>query len=223
MISFRQLLITCTMLAICSTAAAKTVYIDDTLFVPLRAGEGTQFRILHNGLRSGTRLELLEESESGYSRVRTPDGQEGWVVTRYLRDTPIAREQLAVANRELERTREQLETTRNELEELREAHQEVVQSENQLEKRSANLNQELQHIKEVAADSLSLNRRNQELLEENQKLNNELEVLAAENERLEAKKESDFMLIGAGLVVLGVALALIVPALKPSRKTDNWA
>ena len=57
----------------------------------------------------------------------------------------------------------------------------------------------------------------------NQKLNNELEVLAAENERLEADKESDTMLIGAGLVLLGVVLALIVPALKPSRKTDNWA
>jgi SH3 domain protein len=222
-ISIRQLLITFTLLAVCSTAAAKTVYIDDTLFVPLRAGEGTQFRILHNGLRSGTRLELLEESESGYSRVRTPDGQEGWVVTRYLSETPIARERLVVANRELERAREQLQSTRNELEELRQAHQQVVQSESQLEKRSANLNQELQQIKEVSANALNLNRRNSELVEENQKLNNELEVLAAENERLEADNESDTMLIGAGLVVLGIALALIVPALKPSRKTDNWA
>jgi SH3 domain protein len=48
-------------------------------------------------------------------------------------------------------------------------------------------------------------------------------VLTAEKERLEAKKESDFMLLGAALVLLGVILALVIPLLKPSRKTDNWA
>ncbi|MDY6797603.1 MAG: TIGR04211 family SH3 domain-containing protein [Pseudomonadota bacterium] len=223
MVPFRQLFISCFLLVVCSSAAAKTVYIDDTLYVPLRAGEGTQYRILDNGLRSGTRLQLLQKSDSGYSKVRTPDGKEGWVVSRYLRDTPIAEQQLAAANQELEQTRAQLRATRSELEELRQAHQQVVQSENELETRAANLSQELQRIKKVSADSLSLNRRNKELLEENQKLSNELEVLAAENERLEAKRESDFMLIGAGLVVLGVALALIVPALKPSRKHDQWA
>ena len=61
------------------------------------------------------------------------------------------------------------------------------------------------------------------LREENQKLRNDLEVLTAENERLEASKESDFMLLGAGLVFGGVLLALIIPMLKPTRKTDNWA
>ena len=45
----------------------------------------------------------------------------------------------------------------------------------------------------------------------------------AENERLEASKESDFMLLGAGLVLGGVVLALLIPMLKPTRKADNWA
>ena len=68
-----------------------------------------------------------------------------------------------------------------------------------------------------------MKRRNGELLGENQKLRNDLEVLTAENERLEAGKESDFMLVGAGLVLGGVLLALVIPMLKPTRKTDNWA
>ncbi len=44
---------------------------------------------------SGLRLEVLErDSASGYSRVRTPGGTEGWVLSRYLMSEPSAREQL---------------------------------------------------------------------------------------------------------------------------------
>lgn len=96
-------------------------------------------------------------------------------------------------------------------------------AESSLSTRSDELQQELRRIKNIASNSINLERRNRELLEENQKLRNDLEVLTAENERLEASKESDFMLVGAGLVFGGVLLALIIPMLKPTRKTDNWA
>jgi SH3 domain protein len=82
---------------------------------------------------------------------------------------------------------------------------------------------ELTRIKDIAANSINLERRNGELLEENQKIRNELEVLTAENERMETGKESDFMLLSAGLVLGGVLLALLIPMLKPTRKSDNWA
>lgn len=212
------------LLAISASAAmAQTVYVDDTLYAPVRSGEGTQYRILHSGVRSGTALELLERSESGYSRVRTPDGIEGWMVSRYLTETPIARDRLEAANRQLSEARETLSSLRSRLEEVTEERDALRQSEGNLEARAGRLSQELQDIKTVAADALNLNRRNQELQNDNQKLRNDLEVLTAEKERLEANKDSDFMLIGAGLVLLGIILALIVPALKPTRKTDNWA
>ncbi|TGN41310.1 TIGR04211 family SH3 domain-containing protein [Marinobacter confluentis] len=206
-----------------SSAFAETVYVDDTLYAPIRSGEGTQYRILHSGVRSGTPLELLERSESGYSRVRTPDGIEGWMVSRYLTETPIARERLEAANRQLAEARETVTTLRSELEAVTQERDSLRSSESSLEARAGRLSQELQEIKTVAADALNLNRRNEELSNENQKLRNELEVLTAEKERLEANTDSDFMLLGAGLVLLGIILALIVPALKPTRKTDNWA
>merc|ERR1712000_27189 len=91
-------------------------------------------------------------------------------------------------------------------------------SEASLSDRSQELQEELQRIKSIAADSINLERRNRELREENQKIRNDLEVLTAENERLEASKEYDFMLLGAGLVFGGVLLALIIPMLKPRTK-----
>lgn len=205
-----------------SSAYAETVYVDDTLYAPIRSGQGTQFRILHSGVRSGTPLELIERSESGYSRVRTPDGIEGWMVTRYLSKTPIAQERLETANRQLAQARESVATLKNQLQKVTEERNALQNSEETLGARAGRLSQELSDIKAVAADAINLKRRNEEFRNENQKLRNELEVLTAEKERLEANKESDFMLIGAGLVLLGIILALIVPALKPTRKTDNW-
>lgn len=211
------------LMAAAASAQAKTVYVDDTLFAPIRSGEGTQYRILHSGVRSGTALELLETSDSGYSRVRTPDGIEGWIVTRYITETPIARQRLDQANRQLEQARNELGEVKAQLEKVTSERNELRNSEDTLQSRAGRLSEELKNIKEVASDSINLNRRNGELREENQKLRNELEVLTAEKERLEAKKESDFMLLGAGLVLLGVILALVIPLLKPTRKTDNWA
>lgn len=218
-------LIACLVLCMTAVAAAqaKTVYIDDQLFAPIRSGEGTQYRILHSGVKSGTPVELLEQSESGYSRVRTREGIEGWIVSRYLTETPIARDRLAAANRELERTRSQLQSTREELAQVKAERTNLASSERNLESRASQLADELENIKAVSSEALTLDRRNRELQQENQKLRNDLEVLTAEKERLEAKSESDFMLLGAGLVLLGVLLALIIPLLKPSRKTDNWA
>lgn len=206
-----------------ASAHAKTVYVDDTLFAPIRSGEGTQYRILHSGVRSGTALELLETSESGYSRVRTPDGIEGWIVSRYITETPIARQRLEQTNRQLEQARNELSEVKSQLQEVTSERNELRNSEEALQSRAGRLSEELDNIKEVASDSINLDRRNGELREENQKLRNELEVLTAEKERLEAKKESDFMLLGAALVLLGVILALVIPLLKPTRKTDNWA
>lgn len=221
--SFRSLLSCLLLILTASSAFAKTVYVDDTLYAPIRSGEGTQFRILHSGVRSGTPLELIERSDSGYSRVRTPEGIEGWIVSRYLTEAPIARERLENANRQLVQAQETVTSLRSELEAVTTERDDLRESENNLEARAGRLSEELREIKEVAADSLNLNSRNKELVNENQKLRNELEVLVAEKERLEANTDSDFMLLGAGLVLLGIILALIVPALKPTRKTDNWA
>lgn len=205
-----------------SVAQARTVWVDDQIYLPLRSGAGTQYRIVQNAMPSGTPLEVLETG-SEYSRVRSPQGNEGWVANQYLSNEPIAADQLKEARQQLQNARERADELSSELAKVTEQRNELQSAENNLSSRTEQLQAELTRIKNVAADSLNLQRRNQELVQENQRLNNELEVLTAENARLESSRESDFMLLGAGLVFGGVLLALIIPMLKPSRKTDNWA
>ncbi|QSP93477.1 TIGR04211 family SH3 domain-containing protein [Marinobacter salinisoli] len=223
MTTFRVFFSVLLVLACTAQAQAKTAWVDDQIYLPVRAGAGTQFRIIENAVPSGTPLEVLETTDSGYTRVRTPKGTEGWVSSQYLSDTPIAADLLRRANQELEQARNELNQVKEQLATTTKERNALESSEASLSDQSQNLKEELQRIKSIASDSINLERRNKELLQENQKIRNDLEVLTAENERLEAGKESDFMLLGAGLVLAGVVLALLIPMLKPTRKTDNWA
>jgi SH3 domain protein len=220
--SLRLLLSLLLIIASVSVAQARTVWVDDKLYLPVRSGAGSQFRIIENAVPSGTPLEVLEVGD-GYTKVRTPKGTEGWVSSQYLSNQPIAADRLRRATQQLEQARSELTSVREQLSAVTEERDNLQNAESSLSNRAGELQEELTRIKNIAADSINLERRNRELREENQKLRNDLEVLTAENERLEASKDSDFMLLGAGLVLGGVLLALLIPMLKPTRKTDNWA
>jgi len=203
---------------------AETMYIDDTLLVPLRSGEGTGFRIVHKGLKSGTQLEIVNKNlETGYSLVRTPSGIEGYLPTRYLSAEPIAKIKLAQAQKQVATLTNQNNTLSTELRTLQSAFKDLEGKHSKASKSLASNTQELSRVKAVSADALNLDQRNRELRKDNEELRNQIELLDVENARLKDKSESSMMMIGGGLVLLGVILALIIPLLKRNKKSDSWA
>ena len=79
----------------------QAAWVSDEFEVTLRTGPSTN-NAIQLMVSSGTRLEILEEdAESGYTRVRTGGGTEGWVLTRYLMGEPSAREQLETLTQQL--------------------------------------------------------------------------------------------------------------------------
>ena len=223
MTPFRLLVVVLFILSSIAAAQARTVWVDDKVYLPVRSGAGSQYRIVENAVPSGAAMELLEPDQDGYTKVRTAKGTVGWVASQHVSNTPIAATQLKRAREELQTAQTKLRQTQEKLSAITDERDTLQNSESSLSDRSSELQSELKRIKDIAANSINLERRNGELLQENQKIRNELEVLTAENERLEASKESDFMLLGAGLVLGGVLLALLIPMLKPTRKNDNWA
>ena len=89
------------------------------IYVPLRGGQSSEDRVLHNGLRSGTRLELLtKNTETGNSLVRMENGKEGWIPNQYLIRQPIAADLLKEAKQRLKVTNQEHETALLRIEEL---------------------------------------------------------------------------------------------------------
>lgn len=207
-----------------ASAFAQRMYIDDTLLVPLRSGEGLGFRIVHKGVKSGLSVEVLEtNTNSGYSKVREPSGVEGWLPTRYLVSEPIARDRLAAAEQKLEKVEEQNKLLKTELADLKKESTALKTENERYFRENGTLSSKLEEITEISKNSIHLDNRNRELQEENQHLQNELDLVQADNQRLKDNKESDFILLGAGLVALGVFIAMIVPVMKPNKKRDSWA
>lgn len=204
-------------------ASAESRYISDVLWVPLRSGPGSDYRIINRGLKSGTELEFVETNEDdSWTLVRRGD-LEGWIPTRYLREDPIAAQQLAIVTQQLNDLRNRLSNTTENLQELRQDSQSTSSELEALEQEKADLTKELNRIREISANAIELNDRNNELLEENQLLKNEVDVVKLENQRLEDAKETREWMVGGSIMLIGLILGLILPKLKGGTRRDSWA
>jgi len=123
-------------------AAAETAYVTDLLQLGLHHASDTSDRPFEN-LPSGTRLEVLER-RTHYARVRTDDGDEGWVKAAYIVTETPARFRVA----ELEAT---LETLRAELADARAAEKQANAEAERLRTRDAEHLASMQVLKETVA------------------------------------------------------------------------
>lgn len=206
------------LLALPLVAAAQTAYVSDQLEINLRRGQGTQF-----GIRatpdSGTPLEVLEtDRESGYTRVRTPGGIEGWVLTRYLQDEPVARERLAAA-RQAQRTAEATaEQAQAQLGDVQSENARLTARVQTVEQEASELQAELRRVSAAAARPMEIQR-------QNAKLTDQVRTLEQERDRLSMKLRSEQSqrenwITGAVILFVGLVAGLIAPHLR--RRRSGW-
>lgn len=207
-----------------STAIAQTVYVSDVFFVPVRSGAGAQYRIVHQGIRSGTQMTLLGESSDGeWVNIRTEGGLEGWIQAQYLLREQPARMQLTAAQSKLTAATKRAEDLEAELKKLSTEHNSLAQSSNAQAKESEQYAEELRKIRALSADSINLNQRYQDLLAKYDLTQTEFDAVRAENDRLKSNKTINQWMFGAGLVVFGMFLMLILPAFVRQKRHSDWA
>lgn len=202
-----------------TAASAETLYIIDQLFVTLRTGQSTEHQVVRT-LASGTKLERLEVS-GDYSQVRTEDGTEGWVLSQYLSDTPIARDQLNAARKQAEELGVENTRLKRRLDELSGKEGKLSESYKTLEREHNKVTSELERLRRVTAVPLQLEAENQQLKKELVELENEYELLRQEHQILTDSSDRDWFITGAGAVVLGLLIGLLAPSLR-SRKKSSW-
>lgn len=208
-------------LLLCQAAAAETYYVDDELVITMRSGKGNEFQIIRT-LKSGTPLEVLEtDQEAGYSLARTRGGTEGWVLTRYLSATPIAKQQLAAAQDKLTTLEQRVGDLQSQLEQVSESRQALDQSSTQLKTENERLSQELSHIREVSSNALALEENNKTLRERLIRLETDLQAMEQQNAVLKDRSARDWFITGAGVIFLGIVIGLILPRLRLQRKS-KW-
>lgn len=204
-----------------SVQSREVSYITDELSVTLRSGQSTSHSIKRM-LPSGAAVEVLErDAATGYSRVRTEQGVDGWVLTRYLMPQPAARQVLKEQTARLARLDDENRRLKQEIAGLTQERDKSASGREELDQENRRLTQELTAIQRSAANVLAIDTENQELKGRVASLERDLLTLREQNAALSDRNSRDWFLVGAGVVVFGMLIGLIIPKIRWRRK-PRW-
>ena len=200
-------------------AIAAPAWVSDQFEITLRSGPSTS-NAISLMINSGARLEVLErDAESGYSRVRTAGGTEGWVLTRYLMSEPSAREQLQTLSGQLTNANSRGTSLDSQLSSIRAEHDAANSSIRQLEREKAAVEQELAEIRRTAANVLAINEQNQSLMDQLTAAQIRADTLEQENRELTGQTTRYWFMTGALVLLVGIILGIWLPRVRWQRRS----
>ncbi len=202
---------------------ADTVYIRDIIYVPLRGGQSQEHRILHRGLKSGLKLERLETNEiTGYARVRTENGLEGWLENQYLVTEPIAIDRLNSITTELEELQGKHQSVLEQLQDITDSNKTMSMEIANLTEVKAELVREIEEISLLAADTIDIDKKNSVLSDNHKKLAKRVNDLTLANQTLQNKDSQKWFLGGSASVLLGLLFGLWIGRIIYQRNKGGW-
>jgi SH3 domain protein len=200
-------------------AFAEPAWVTDQFEITLRSGPSTS-NAIQLMVSSGTRLEVLErDADSGYTRVRTQGGTEGWVLTRYLMNEASAREQLQTLTSQLTNANSRGSSLDTQLKAIRSEYDAANRNIQTLERDKAAVEKELAEIKRTAAGVLSINEQNKSLMDELTAAQIRADTLEQENRALASQTKRYWFMAGALVLLVGILLGIWLPRIRWQRRS----
>ena len=195
--------------------AGPTRYVTDEFTITLRSGGGNQYRILRL-LPTGTALEVLER-DTGWARVETAKGRQGWVPAQYLISRPPAAQRLEQVSAKLA----QLQAQDGQLEQkMEQTQQRLAQARERVDKLASARDRLTQQLDE-SREGLHLATENKQLKKQIIDLKRRLQDLANETERLSDRSRQDWFLVGAAVLFAGMLVGITVTRIR-WRRRSSW-
>jgi SH3 domain protein len=194
-------------------------YVSDMLLITLRAGEGREYRVIKT-LKTDTPVEVLEESEE-YLRVRTDEGEEGWVAKQYISsEVPKSviigglKEETGKLNTRIEELEKDQASLLEQFEVATQSHAVKVE---ELEKNASNRKKEASRLKielaqitkkhntliDQSKNVVDLISEKKRLRAKNVNLDTRVEHLQKENADLRNTRRLQWFLVGGGVFFIG--------------------
>jgi len=210
----RAIVVACA-LATTFSAMAATRYVSDELIINFRSGAGNQYRIVDR-LKTGTPVDV-RSTQGEWSQVQLHDGRTGWVRTQYLQNQPAAQDRLAAVQKDLEDARQRnselqdtLKSVRSDLDTARQRVRELTGSKDELSQKL-----------DEARKGLNLANENKRLKKQVIDLQRQVDDLNNETQRLSDRNRQDWFLVGAGVIVAGMLLGIILTRIR-WRRRSSW-
>ncbi|HUP91218.1 MAG TPA: TIGR04211 family SH3 domain-containing protein [Solimonas sp.] len=171
--------------------AGREQYISDEISVTIRQEPRSDAPSL-GVLKSGAKVTVLEVlGADSFARIRTPDGREGWITARFLSTQPAAKDRTNAIRAELDQARERAQALEKEL--------------------------------ALAREQLSRAQPALELAQDKERLQAQIVQLEQHSAQLTSRYDAESarrrtLATGAGLIVGGVFLGLVLPWLASGRR-----
>lgn len=213
--------IACVLFIFSGAALAKTVYIHDVLRVDLRAGPTNGYKII-NFLPSGSKLTVLGETDDGSWTQVQYGSQTGWLQSQYLTSTPIARDRLEQANKQVSTLQAENQTLKTKLNETENELAQLKSMRAKLDSSNSTLQEELENLQRISKNAVNTERSYRKLQETTELLKVELENLKAENAILREDNLKEGIKWGVIAVVIGAIMAVMIPKMSGRKRRSEW-
>jgi SH3 domain protein len=209
------------LLLVMSSALAEDRWVTDEFEIMMRSGKGGKQRILRQ-LKSGTRLETLKvDEESGYTKVRVSSGDEGWVLTRYLRTTPTSKLKLPAVEKKLQTTASKNAELKKDVAGLKKERQSLQGEVAELQANNRSLQDQVDRITKLSANTIQVDDQNKQLKQRLSDSEKQIDELESNNMQLGSRANREWFLVGGAVLALGLLLGLILPRIN-WRKQSTW-
>jgi SH3 domain protein len=183
---------------------AETRYIKPSSEVAVRRGQGVDFKII-SMIKDGTPVEFLEQNDA-YARIRLGNGKEGWMLKRFLSDSPPLDEVVASLRTEKSELKQKESELSVNIEKISSI---LVQAKSELDSTRSErdriwadfqtLQQETADVVQTKEELLKTKKNNKQLLQE--------QASAKQNiERLQKNSAIKWFLAGGGVLILGMLI-----------------
>ena len=198
---------------------AETFYVSDTTLEAIfRSGPAISNRIIA-ALTIGTRVEVIK-IENGWVEVSLPDGRTGWTIERYLSDRPPWRFTAEKRAKEKEKIESQISEIESSSRELKEANEKLEKQLGAQGKELEVTRQEYDALKKGAANYLGLQEAHERLASELPELKAKLAEVQKVHDKLQSSANMRWFLYGAGTIVLGWILGLVMGSRRKRRSLE---
>ncbi len=185
----------------CAVGFAETRYVTDLLKLPLRTGPSTEYKIL-DLVKSGQQLEVVEPGKD-WSKVRLPNGKEGYVLNRYLVGQPTSAVQLAKLQSKYTSLRQQATALIEENSRFKEENQTFKSSLDSSETALKKVETDYKELKAGAAEFLTLKKKYKEVSTQLAEQTKRANTLDKELSGLEMNQYIKWFLAGSGVLLVG--------------------
>jgi SH3 domain protein len=200
-----------------AASVAETVYVSEDFEITMRTGPGSDRKII-SLVQSGKALEILDKGEE-WSKVRDPNGREGWVLNRYITPSQPCAMVLGRVRQDFDVLTAKYEDLKDNFDQLNSQKKATDADLSQNQKDRDELSTAYETLKKEAADFLKLKQRHKQVSADLEAEKTLAAKLDEENMQLKRSRIIQWVLTGGGIMLVGFFIGLFSSSRRKSRSS----